>query len=174
MAKKLSDEAKIKLVYSGELIIIAIVFLVLGILKITGVMKYDGGRRVFFNWLTLLGGFWIIIDFIWCLVSEKHRKKNCLLDKILNLPLGIYLLTFDIYCLVGPELQESIYVFGMCIVFFYVAINYSFQGIYHWFKPLPSLMEELRKVEAQIALEEQKEKELEEAKEASTNSEEQQ
>ena len=94
--KNLSEETKTKLVYSGELIIIAIVFLVLGILKIVDVMKYNEQRRLIFNYITLVGGVWVISDFIWMLLSKKRRAKNCLLDKILNLPLGIYLLIFDI------------------------------------------------------------------------------
>lgn len=143
---KISEETKVKLVYSGELFVISIVFLVLGILKITGVMGYDETRRIIFNYITIAGGIWILIDFIWCLVSPKRRAKNCLLDKILNLPLGIYLLTFDILCLInGENYEQSFFVYGICIAFFYVTINYMFQSIYHYFKPLPMLMEEIEK-----------------------------
>lgn len=141
--KNLSEETKTKLVYSGELIIIALIFLVLGILKIVDVMKYNEQRRLIFNYITLVGGAWVITDFTWMLLSQKRRAKNCLLDKILNLPLGIYLLIFDIKCLIDKNLPTSFYVFGISIAFFYVFLNYLFQGIYHFFKPIPLLLDAL-------------------------------
>ena len=130
---------KYKLIYSGELLFIATIFLVLGILKLTGVMTSKQPRMAIFNWITIVGGLWNIADFVWMLVSKKRRKKNCLLDKILNLPIALALIPFDIYFLInypGPEFF-SIYVGS---IFLYIFVNYAFQGIYHYFKPVPSLL----------------------------------
>lgn len=130
---------KYKLIYSGELLLIAIVFLVLGILKLTGVMASKQPRIAIFNWITMFGGLWIITDFFWTLLSKKRRKKNCLLDKILNLLIALYVIPIDFIYLInypGAELF-SILVGAM---FLYVFVNYTFQAIYHYFKPLPSLL----------------------------------
>ena len=66
---------KYKLIYSGELLLIAVVFLVLGILKLTGVMTSKQPRIAIFNWITIFGGLWIITDLIWTLVSKKRRNE---------------------------------------------------------------------------------------------------
>ena len=145
---------KYKLIYSIELIVIAIVFLVLGILKLTGLMKSHEVRTYIFIGITLAGGTWVIIDFFWTLLSKKRRKKQCLLDKILNLPIPLYIIPLDIYFLIAhPDLDTfSIFVGA---AFLYVFINYTFQAIYHYFKPLPSLL---------IAYEEEKRMKEEELK----------
>ena len=106
MKKKMSEEKKAKLIYSGELIIIAIVFLTIAILELTYVIDRTEKNHAWFNWLTIFGGSWMIIDFIWALVSPKRRKRVCLLDKILILPLSIYLITFDIYCFINILLEN--------------------------------------------------------------------
>ncbi len=138
--KKMSDMTKVKLIYCGELLIIAIIFLVLGILKLTGVMGTSSTRQSIFNWVTLFGGTWVIIDFIWFLASKKRRAKNSLLDKCLNLPLGPYLITFDLICLITTE-SEQFYTIGTSIVFLYIFFSYAFQGVYHFFKPNPAMIE---------------------------------
>ena len=150
--KKLSLETKIKLIYSGELAIFAVVFLVLGILKLLGIMAYDEGRRVLFNYITTAGGLWLVADLIWACASPKRRKRICLLDKFLNVPLGVFLLYFNITCFT-QEVKDSYCVVMMSFAFFYVAINYSFQAIYHFYNPLPSLMEEIKNAEAEEAKE---------------------
>lgn len=154
MKKKMSDLTKAKLIYSGELIIIAIVFAVLGILEITGVRPIKPNHLKIFNWITIFGGTWVITDFIWMLISPRRRKKNCLLDKCLNLPLGLYLIGFDIYCFitrsaVGIEDFSTYFmaIYGTAFVFLYVFVSYTFQGIYHWFNPLPTILEEIKKEE---------------------------
>ena len=130
---------KYKLIYSGELLLIAVVFLVLGILKLTGVMTSKQPRIAIFNWITIFGGLWIIIDLIWTLVSKKRRKKNCLLDKFLNLPIALFVIPFDLIYLINYPGAE---LFSKCVgfMFIYIFINYTFQAIYHYFKPLPSLI----------------------------------
>lgn len=152
---------KYKLIYSGELLFIAIVFLVLGLLKLTGVMTSKQPRMAIFNWVTIVGGLWIITDFIWMLVSKKRRMKNCIFDKILNLPIALALISFDIYFLIkypGPEFFS----FYVGSVFLYIFINYAFQGIYHYFKPVPSLI---------LAYNEDKKQKEEELKKEETNEE---
>ncbi len=161
--KKMSDMTKVKLIYCGELLVIAIVFLVLGILRLLGVMGTSSTRRLIFNWVTLFGGAWIIIDFIWFLASKKRRAKNSLLDKCLNLPIAPYLITFNLMCLIGTQ-SDEFYNTGTAILFLYIFVNYTFQAVYHFFKPNPAMIEaaeeeetEAKEKEAETALNEIKE-----------------
>ena len=140
--KKLDTLTKAKLIYSGELLVFAIVFLVFAILRITGVMAGNQTRSAFFNWITIFGGSWLIIDFLWALFSKKRRPKIALIDKCLHAPAGIYLVSFDIYCFVTkPDATGDVYRFGVPIVLFYLCSCYLFESIYHFFKPIPGLLE---------------------------------
>ena len=60
-------------------------------------------------------------------------------------------------------LSANFYRIGVSVLFFYIAANYLFQTIYHYFYPLKSLVdayyEDLKKVEE----EERKQKEAEQA-----------
>ena len=83
------------------------------------------------------------------------------MDKALLVPAGLYLITFDIICFtkasfVTLEFRRLM----MSIVFYYFGAVYVFQGIYHWFHPIPSLIEDIKAEEAK-ALEEQKEAAIE-------------
>ena len=60
MKKKLDFLTKAKLIYSGELLIFAIAFLIIAILEFTQVIKINETHHTFFNWLTLFGGTWLI------------------------------------------------------------------------------------------------------------------
>ncbi len=161
--KPMDPLTKIKLIYSGELMFFVILFLTLGILKITGVWGGSTARGWVFNILTLAGGTWMMIDFIWACASKKRREKRiCFLDKILAVPSGLYLIAFDIYCIIMRSqgtLSADFYRIGVAVLFFYVAANYLFQSIYHYFYPLKSLVdayyEDLKKAEE----EERKERE---------------
>ena len=82
MKKKMDFATKAKLIYSGELIIIAVAFIVIAILKLTNVFKYNETRSLIFNWITIFGGTWVIADLIWAIVDKKRQKRICLLDKI--------------------------------------------------------------------------------------------
>ncbi len=142
MAKQKMDEyKKCKLMYSLEFVIIAVVFIVIGVLKICGVWNYNEIRKAIFNWVTIFGGTWMIIDFIWVLCSKKRRKKNSLLDKILQVPLGIYLIVFDLLCFLWNGQPEKFYQIGMPMAFFYIGVIYTFEGIYHWFHPVPAVIQ---------------------------------
>ena len=97
MAKeKMSVEKKTKLFYSGELVFFAILFFVIATLEILGIIGKREIMMTIFNWITIFGGTWMIVDFLWVLLSKKRRKKNSLLDKAMFVPAGIYLITFDI------------------------------------------------------------------------------
>ena len=165
MKKKMDPLTKMKLIYSGELILVSIAVLVIGILELTLVIHLKDVVITIFNWVTIFGGLWIIIDFFWTLLSPKKRAKNCLFDKILVLPLGIYLLTFDLIALIGnidKTVNYDFYRFGISAALLYIFVAYTFQGIYHWFRPLPMLIAELEKEQQEKA---EDEKELGDLKE---------
>ena len=149
MAKeKMSIEKKAKLIYSGELLFFALVFIVIATLEITGVIGKREVMMVIFNWVTIFGGAIMIGDFIWLLCSKKRQQKNSFIDKILLVPVGIYLITFDIICFtkasfVTMEFRRLM----MSIAFYYLGANYIFQGIYHWFRPIPALIESIKEEE---------------------------
>lgn len=148
--KKIDPEKKMKLIYSGELLLFAVLFLVFGILRITQLMPYKETRRIVFNWITIFGAWWGIIDIVWALASKKRRARVSLLDKLLVLPLSIFIITFDFICFLGEKQQDMFYILCIGIAFLYIAAIYLFQGIYHYYKPIPGLLdddEEEKKVE---------------------------
>ena len=148
MAKeKMSDEKKVKLIYSIEIGVFALIFFVLGVLKVLQIINTNMYVRIVFNWITLFGGAWMIADFIWVLCSKRRRAKNSLLDKALLVPLGIYLITYDLICLIGPTRDSSFYSYCMSAVFFYVGTVYTFEAIYHYWHPIPSILATIDKVE---------------------------
>ena len=140
--KKLDKETKYKLIYSGELAFFAILFLVFAILKFTKVIGYDETRRIVFNWITLAGSAWGITDFIWAVSSKKRQERICLLDKILVLPLVIFIITFDLISLIAKPEGENFYIYMIAAAFTYVAIIYAFQAIYHYYHPIPGLLDD--------------------------------
>lgn len=142
--KKLDDLTKIKLFYSGELIVIAIVALVIGILQLTTVLEVKELFRNIFNWVTIFGSSLLIITSIYSLVSPKRRQKISIFDKITLFPLGIYILIIDIICFSNyGTLPQSFYQTYIPIALIILAVVYIAQGIYHWFYPLQSLLDEL-------------------------------
>ena len=62
------------------------------------------------------------------------------MDKAMMLPLAIYLYVFDIS---GFVLQPGYgyYQIGIPAAFFYIACAYAFQGIYHYYHPVPTVLE---------------------------------
>ena len=133
---------KIKLIYSGELLLFAVIFLVVAILKLTRVMGYNETRRIVFNWITIFGGLWGIIDFLWGALSKKRRTRICLLDKALLLPLVLFIETFDFISLIAKPANENFYIYSLGFAFIYVTIIYTFQAIYHYFYPIPGLFDD--------------------------------
>ncbi|MDO5330705.1 MAG: hypothetical protein Q4F15_04705 [Bacillota bacterium] len=148
MKKKMDPIKKIKLIYSGELLVFAAVFLVLGILIVTGVISVADWKRIAFTYVTLVGCSYLIFDFIWCLKSEKHRKKSAMIDKLMILPVALFVLVFDICMLcLGyvhiPEGAEASPLFGYVIGgdLIYLGLVYIFQAIYHYYHPVPLMLE---------------------------------
>lgn len=150
----MSIEKKNKLIYSGELIIIAIVFLVIGILELLKIIKLSDNFQLIFKILTLIGASWVFTDFFWTIFSKKRKARNSLLDKIMMLPLAIYLVVFDIigFAIAKPY---DYYQIGVPLAFFYIACAYIFQGIYHYYNPIPLILEA---IEEEKAAKEEKEK----------------
>ena len=99
-------EKKNKLIYSGELILIAVVFIVLGILELLKVITLSDRFQLIFKIITLVGATWLVTDFIWTLLSKKRRANYSLMDKIMLLPLAIYLYAFDIAGFIVPRPYE--------------------------------------------------------------------
>ena len=147
MKKKLDALTKAKLIYSGELIVIAIIFIVIAILKFTGVIGYNATRHLVLNWITVFGGTWVIVDFFWGLLSKKRRPKISLLDKAIHLPAGIYIVAFDLFCIISRPEDPMIYRFGFPIAISYLCLCYIFEGIYHFYHPIPGILDAIAEVD---------------------------
>ena len=156
MAKeKMDPEKKYKLIFSLELIIIGVVAAVIAILRITNVLGDSETRLRIYNWITIFGGSWIVIDFILMFISPNHRAKNSMFDKMLNLPLGIGLIVFDIICFIHNSQPTDITRITASSLIMYLGVDYIIQGIYHYYRPLPAVLqaiEEAKKepIEAEI------------------------
>ena len=142
MKKKMDDITKVKLIYSGELLLFSIVFLTIAILKFTNVIPFNQTRATIFNWITIFGGTWLIADLIWALVDKKRQQRVALVDKFLHAPIGVYLIVFDLYCLITQPSDSNIYQYGIPIALSYLGICYLFESFYHFKKPIPGLIEE--------------------------------
>ena len=162
---KMSIEKKNKLIYSGELILFSIIFLVIGILELVKVIPLSERFQLIFKILTLVGASWIVADFIWSLLSKKQRKSSPLMDKIMMLPLAIYLYSYDIAGFIYPRSYEY-YQIGVPMAFFYITCAYLFQGIYHYYKPIPAIIEA---IEEEIKEKEAKENPQEESEKKEEN-----
>lgn len=140
--KKMSASKKATIFYSVELLVISIIFLVVATLEITDVIHISVRQHVIFNIVTTLGGSWLIADFIWASFSSRRKARICYLDKILHLPLGLYLICFDTIMYVHwNSLAYEVYLYGMTGAFYYIAACYLFEAIYHYFKPIPGLVD---------------------------------
>ena len=143
MKEKMDIETKAKLIYSIELGVFALIFITLAILKATGVIPTNPTRVLIFNWVTLFGGTWLVVDFMWAFLSQKRQKRVSLLDKVLHLPAGFYLIAFDIICLLGKQ-KDDFYRYGIPIVLGYLGLCYTFEAIYHFWHPIPGLLDSLK------------------------------
>ncbi|MBQ9457017.1 MAG: hypothetical protein IJU64_00700 [Bacilli bacterium] len=137
---------KVKLVYSAELAIFAVLFAVLGSLFLANVISVADWKRYAFSYVTLIGGTWLIIDFIWMLASPKRRAKNSFFDKIGVLPAALTVIGFDIYAFANglvhiPEGAETspLFRYFLGANMLYLALFYIASILYHWYRPLPSL-----------------------------------
>ena len=160
---KISIEKKNKLVYTVELLVIAVIFIVIATLEVLNIIGKREVMMIIFNWVTIFGAAWMIADFIWTLVSKRKRARSSLLDKILVLPLAAYFITFDIICFTKqPFVTMEFRRLMMGIAFYYVAAIYIFQGIYHYFHPIPLILQAIKEEET---LKEEQEKAKQEAEE---------
>ena len=162
---KMSEETKAKLVYSGELVVIALIAIVIGILKLTNVRPYSNTGRVIFNILTTGGAIFGVYNFISYFVSAKKREKTALIDIITVLPITLFLIAFNIYCFINywpvPEAEltnemKQLYQWLTGGFLIYAGATFMFQGIYHYFKPIPLLYKILEEAEQQAKEEEEK------------------
>ena len=147
MKKKMDDFTKAKLIYSGELLLFGVAFLVVAILKMTNVIPSNEKLHAVFNWITLFGGSWIIADFIWALVDKKRQKRIALIDKIIHLPVGIYLVAFDLFCLISQTKDPVVFQFGIPSALAYLCLCYIFEAFYHYKYPVPGLLDAVKEEE---------------------------
>lgn len=159
--KALPIETKLKLIYSGEIIVIALIAIVIGILKISGFIPTKPTRLLIYNIISLLGACYLLFDFIWILVSKKHRQKSCLLDKIMVLPFIGYIFAFDIMCFIdkaiGATTDDNFVKYSIGAILISLGAIYIFQGIYHYFKPTPQVIELIEESQKQLLEEENSE-----------------
>ena len=142
MKKKMDELTKAKLIYTIELGVFAVAFLVVAILQFVRVINFGENHLRIINWITIFGSSIGIVDFIWYLSSPVRKKKNSPLDKCALVPLMIYVLVFDIICFVNydnPQLELAQIMIPIALC--YVAVVYSIEAVYHWFHPLPLIYE---------------------------------
>ena len=141
MKKKMDFATKAKLLYAIELGVFAVIFLVIAALRFFSVIKYNETRAIIFNWVTIFGGTWIIVDLIWAIFDKKRQKRIALIDKIIHSPAGIYLVSFDLYCLISQTKEPAIYQYGIPIALAYLGLCYIFEAIYHFKYPVPGIID---------------------------------
>lgn len=141
--KERTKEEKIAIrIYSGELLLFAIIFAVIASLRITRVIGYNETRRIIFNYITLVGAAWGIADFVWALRSPKRRQRVSMIDKIVVLPLVGFMITYDLICLIAKPSNENFYIISVGCVIYYAAAIMLFEAIYHYFYPIQALIDE--------------------------------
>ena len=77
------------------------------------------------------------------------------------LPLAVYLYAFDIIGFVSPRPYEY-YQIGIPMAFFYIACANIFQGIYHYFHPIPMVVEMIDEAIAEVKAKEMEEQQKQE------------
>ena len=141
MKQKMDPMKKVKLIYSGELLFFALIFITISILKFVGVIAYNSTRSAIFNWITIFGGSWLIADLIWALFDKKRQKRIALIDKFIHAPAGAYLIAFDLYCLISQTKDPNVFRYGVAAVLAYLGLCYTFEAIYHYYFPIPGLLD---------------------------------
>jgi len=145
--KKLDEYTKVKLIYSGELVFFAILFLVLGTLQLVGVIVPGERFLNIFKFVTLAGSAYLLFDFFFSCFNKQRRAKVCMVDKCSTVILPPYTITIDILLLSKNEyvLNNARFFIGPLFIAF--SMIYLFQGIYHWYRPLLELFEDDEKKE---------------------------
>lgn len=139
--KKLTELEKAKAIYTTELVVFAALFLILGVLFVARVISAIDWKQTLFVYATLIGGVLLIADFLWAVISKKRRRRIALIDKILLFPVALALLIFDI-CALALKIEDPV-VFGLVIGidFIILASIYVFEAAWHWFYPVPGLID---------------------------------
>ena len=149
--KKLDTLKKTKLIFSGELLLFFLVFAIIGSLILAEVIEIKEWKRIAFSYVPFAGGAWIIADFLWTAISKKRRLRKPLIDKILVLPAGIMVISFDIYAFVNGMVHTDVtsplfgYIIGSDLL--YLACVYIFEAFYHYKHPLPEVYEAVLEIE---------------------------
>ena len=73
MKKKIDELTKMKLIYSGELFLFAIVGAVLGTLFIVDVIHGKDWKKWVFTILTLIGGIYFVVDLNHNCIIQNNR-----------------------------------------------------------------------------------------------------
>lgn len=133
---------KFNKIYVIELFAIAAVIIALATLKLIGIIGKSQNFRHIFNIITLIAATWMIIDLVWLIKSKRRQRRNSWFDKITVIPFAIFLIVFDIICLIHWQ-DENLSYFSLtvAIAFYYVSAVYIAQGIYHIRHPHPSIVE---------------------------------
>ena len=63
-------------VYTVELLVFVIIYLVLGILILTAVIPLHGTFRHILIYVSLVGAAWFVFDFFWTLFFPKEEEKH--------------------------------------------------------------------------------------------------
>ena len=143
IANRTPRQKKMIRIYTIELLVFSVIFITLGVLILVGILGKSTNFRQVFTYITLVGAAILVGDFIWAAVSEKRRKRVSLFDKIIVLPAPIAIVTLDIITLVnGVEAVSELHRYMVGAIFLYIALVYTIQAIYHYFKPLPDLLNE--------------------------------
>lgn len=130
-------------IYTVELLVFAVIYLVLGILILTSVIPLHGTFRHILIYVSLVGAAWFVFDFFWTLFSKKRRKTSSLFDKALLLPAVIAVVVIDILTFtMGFEESNTLHVYFTGAFFCYLALIFTIEAIYHLYHPLPFLLEE--------------------------------
>ena len=132
---------KVKLLFLIEYLLIAALFIVLGTLFLTDVIKVAEWKRYVFTYVTLFGGAWLVIDFFWCMFSKSRRVKISMVDKWIIMPVGVVLIVFDIYAIINGCAETLPYRWVIGADLAYIGAAYLFQAIYHWYRPIPALLD---------------------------------
>ena len=139
------DFIKAKKIYSGELLLFSLVFLTLGILFLLDVLHISAWKRWLFAIGPMVGFVWFVIDLIWTIKSPKRRARNSLADKIIMVPMSLTLTVFAIIAFINNWVMTSdgdfYYRIMVGVALCYYSGAYVFQAIYHWYHPIPLLIE---------------------------------
>ena len=79
-----------------------------------------------------------------------------MLDTVLLIPVPCAMIPIDIIHLVNGAIPNEDYKFIISSALFYVTVIYTIEGIYHWFNPLPVLVEAAKEDEEEKKKEEKK------------------